>query len=353
MNRTFRTALMAAVLLAVPGMALAQTQGFMTREQVIHNTAYWTGERFADGRPKVSDELLDRLKNVTHEEAWATLRSAGFYNQYEDGWQSLFPEKVQVGRVLTSGWMPARVDIGRIIEADGIAAGRKNDTNAWPVDMLQKRDVYVSDHFGLKVGGPSIGDNVGNAIYAKTGNGIVYDGAVRDVNGLRKLPDFVSFWRSYDPSHHYGMTRTGANYNSTLVSINAPTRIGKVTVMPGDVTLGRDGAVMFIPPQLVERVVRDSERTQLRDQFGQLRIREGKYTAGQIDGGWAPEIEADYDQWLKANVNKLGIPASAVQAIITERANRPASGRGGRGGPPGAPGAGPAGPGRGAPQPAQ
>jgi len=350
MNRTFRTALTAAVLLAVPGMALAQTQGFMTREQVIHNTSYWTGERFADGRPKVSDELLDRLKTVTHEEAWATLRSAGFYNQYEDGWQTLFPEKVQVGRVLTSGWMPGRPDIGKIIETDGAAAGRKNDTNAWPVDMLQKRDVYVSDHFGLKVGGPSIGDNVGNAIYARTGNGIVYDGTVRDVNGLRKLQDFVSFWRAYDPSHHYGMTRTGANYNSTMVSINAPTRIGKVTVMPGDVTLGRDGAVMFIPPQLVERVVRDSERTQLRDQFGQLRIREGKYTAGQIDGGWAPEIEADYDQWLKANVNKLGIPVSAVQAIITERANRPAGGRGGRGA---APGAAPAGPGRGAPQQAQ
>jgi hypothetical protein len=123
-------------------------------------------------------------------------------------------------------------------------------------------------------------------------------------------------------------------------------RLGKVLVMPGDVTLGRDGAVMFIPPQLVERVVRDSERTQLRDQFGQLRLREGKYTAGQMDGACSPEIEADYDLWLKANVNRLNIPASAVQAIITERANRPA---GGRGGAPGAPG----GPGRGAPQQAQ
>ena len=350
MNRILGTTILAA-LLATASAALAQTQGFMTREQVIHNTAYWTGERFADGRPKVPDELLDRLKTVTLEEAWATLRSAGFYNQYEDGWQSLFPDKVQVGRVLTSGWMPGRPDIGRIIEADGAAAGRKNDTNAWPVDMLQKRDVYVSDHFDLKVGGASIGDNVGNAIYAKTGNGIVYEGAVRDINGLRKLPDFVSFWRFYDPSYHYGMTRTGANYNSTMVSINAPIRIGKVMVMPGDVTLGRDGGVLFIPPQLVERVVHESERTQLRDQFGQLRLREGKYTAGQIDGAWSADIEADYDLWLKANVNRLNIPAAAVQAIITERANRPA---GGRGGAPGAGRGGAAGgPGRGAPAPAQ
>ena len=81
--------------------------------------------------------------------------------------------------------------------------------NAWPVDMLQPRDVYVADHFGLKVDGPSIGDNVGNAIYAKSGNGIVYDGAVRDINGLDELPNFVSFVRFYDPSHHYGSLRSG------------------------------------------------------------------------------------------------------------------------------------------------
>ena len=71
--------------------------------------------------------------------------------------------------------------------------------NAWPVDMLQPRDVYVCDHFGLKVDGPSIGDNVGNAIYARSGNGIVYDGAVRDINGLDELPNFISFVRAYDP----------------------------------------------------------------------------------------------------------------------------------------------------------
>ena len=86
---------------------------------------------------------------------------------------------------------------------------RQGAMNAWPVDMLQPRDVYVADHFGLKVDGPSIGDNVGNAIYAKSGNGIVYDGAVRDINGLDELPNFVSFVRYYDPSHHYGSLRSG------------------------------------------------------------------------------------------------------------------------------------------------
>ena len=99
--------------------------------------------------------------------------------------------------------------------------------------MLQPRDVYVADHFGLKQDGPSIGDNVGNAIYAKSGNGIVYDGAVRDINGLNELPNFTSFVRYYDPSHHFGTLASGRLLNSTMVSINGPTRIGHVLVMPG------------------------------------------------------------------------------------------------------------------------
>src|SRR5476651_678761 len=225
-------------------------ENFLNPDEVIHETPEWKGERCADGRPKVPDAILDRMKNVTLEEAWGTLRNAGFEHQYEDGWFTIFPDKILVGRALTSSWIPGRLDLQRVIEADGKVEGRKGGPNAWPVDMLQQRDVYVSDHFGLKVDGPSIGDNVGNAIYARTGNGIVYNGAVRDINGLKELPGFTSFVRSYDPSHHFGRLAEGTQLNSTMVAINSATRIGGVLVMPGDVILGRDGGVFFIPPQL-------------------------------------------------------------------------------------------------------
>ena len=169
---------------------------FFTPAQVIKYTSYWTGERFPDGRPKVADDILDRMKTVTLEEAWATLRTAGFMHQYEDGWYSIHPDQVLVGRALTAVWMPGRPDIEKEIEEQGVVDHRQGGTNAWPVDMLQPRDVYVGDHFGLKQDGPSIGDNVGNAIYARSGNGIVYDGAVRDINGLNELPNFTSFRKS-------------------------------------------------------------------------------------------------------------------------------------------------------------
>jgi regulator of RNase E activity RraA len=316
--KTWKLAVALAFAIATPAMA---HEGFLSREEVIHDTPEWKGERFSDGRPKVPDAILDRMKNVTLEEAWATLRNAGYEQQYEDGWFTLYPDKILVGRALTSSWIPGRLDLQRVIEADGKVEDRKGAPNAWPVDMLQPRDVYVSDHFGLKVNGASIGDNVGNAIYARSGNGIVYDGAVRDINGLKELPNFIAFVRYYDPSHHFGrIGDEGQPLNSTMVAINSPTRIGHAAVMPGDVVLGRDGGVMFIPPQLAAQVVQESERTRLHDIFGHLRLKELKYTAGEIDRDWTPAIEADFTQWMKDNIDKLPISHAAIQEFLDERA---------------------------------
>jgi regulator of RNase E activity RraA len=306
-----------AAILLVPG-AFAQ-QGFFTPDDVIKYTPEWKGDRFPDGRPKVSDGILDRLKTTTLEEAWAVLRDAGYPHQYEDGWLSIHPDKVLVGRALTAEWMPGRPDVQKVVQDQGKLDHRLGGQNAWPVDMLQPRDVYVCDHFELKQDGPSIGDNVGNAIYARSGNGIVYNGAVRDIEGLQELPNFVSFVRFYDPSHHFGSLRYDGRLNSTMVGINSPTRIGHVMVMPGDVVLGKDGGVIFIPPQFAEKVVKYSEITRLRDTFGHQRLREKKYTAGQIDARWSDPIESDFTQWLKENVNQLPVSKEQVEEILKER----------------------------------
>ncbi len=294
-------------------------EGFFTKADVIKYTPDWKGERFADGRPKVPDTVLDRMRTVTLEEAWATLREAGFNHQYEDGWLAIFPDKVLVGRALTAQWMPGRPDVQKVVEEEGKQDHRIGAQNAWPVDMLQPRDVYVCDHFELKQDGPSIGDNVGNAIYARSGNGIVYNGAVRDIEGLKELPNFVSFVRFYDPSHHFGSLNSGPRLNSTMVGINGPTHIGHALVMPGDVVLGKDGGVLFIPPQLAERVVKYSEITRLRDIFGHQRLREKKYTAGQIDAAWSAPIESDFTGWLRENKKQLPVAEAQIDEILKER----------------------------------
>ncbi len=173
----------------------------ISKEELIALTPEWTGERFPDGRPKVPDDIIRRMKSVSVEEAWATLSNAGYRYQVAEDWQIINPDSVLVGRAVTTTFMPGRPDVWKAIDSIGKKEGRRAQ-NVWAVEMLVKGDVYVADQFGAKRNGPTIGDNVGNAIYAKTGNGIVYDGAIRDLEGLKEIGGFTSYYTSYDPSYH-------------------------------------------------------------------------------------------------------------------------------------------------------
>ena len=288
-----------------------------TFEEMKTLTPEWTGNRSADGRPKVDDSLLERMKSVTHEEAWAVMRNANYKYQYEEGWLCIHPEGVLVGRALTATFMPGRPDVHRVIDSIGHASGRIRSQNSWPVDQLKPGDVYVGDQFGAHIDGPTIGDNLGNAIYANSGNGIVYNGAVRDIEGLKELENFTSFVRSYHPSHH--LNKPDGQLNTTLIGINIPTRIGKVMVMPGDVILGKEGGVSFIPAHLVEKVVTTSEIIRLRDMFGHQKLREKIYTAGQIDNRWTAEIERDFSSWLNKHIDELPVSKEQIQELLKQR----------------------------------
>jgi len=263
----------------------------------------------------VSDDILERMKLVTLEEAWAVLRGNGFNYQYEGDWQVLNDEGVLVGRAVTATFVPGRPDIHAQYDARGKKDGRSGGQNSWPVDMLQPGDVYVGDQFGAHIDGPTIGDNVGNAIHANSGNGFVYNGAIRDIDGLREIEGFTAFFRSYHPSHHNPPGRL----NTTLIGLNQPTRIGQATVMPGDVVLARDGGVIFIPPQFAQRVVETSEIVRLRDMFGHQRLADGTYTSGQIDARWSDEIEADFSAWMEENIGELPVPESRIRELLEIR----------------------------------
>jgi regulator of RNase E activity RraA len=310
--------LLLRIFLLLFGFSVAATAQQLSKEEMLFLTPEWKGERFPDGRPKVPDDLLKRMRLVTHEEAWAVLKGSNFRHQYEDGWLCINPDSVLVGRAVTAQFLPGRPDVHRVIDDKGHKQdGRIKSQNSWPIDILTRGDVYVVDQFGAHEDGPTIGDNLGNSIFAKTGNGIVYDGAVRDINGLKEIGSFTSFVRSYHPSHH--LNNPDGELNTTLVGINRPTRIGKAFVMPGDVVLGRDGAVMFIPPHLAEKVVKTSEIVRLRDMFGHQRLREQKYTPGQIDNRWSDDIERDFSGWLNAYIDKLPVPKAQIQEYLKTR----------------------------------
>jgi 4-hydroxy-4-methyl-2-oxoglutarate aldolase len=297
-----------AVLLCMAFYSPAQ-EITLSGDQIKALTPDWKGERSPDGRPKVSDQLLTRLKNVSLEEAWGYLRNKGFQNQFEGDWMVIRPDSVMTGRAVTAQYLPLRPDYDKLIKDKGKAEGRIGSTNSWPIDVLKDGDIYVADSYGKVVDGTLIGDNLGNAIFAHSHRGVVFYGSVRDIEGLDEIDGFNGWIKGYDPSYIQQMMLGG---------INTPIRIGRATVLPGDVVLAKKGGVVFIPPQYLQDLVQNSEFVQLRDAFGHQRLREAKYTPGQIDQQWSDAIKKDFLQWLDTQKN-LPMSRKELDEYMKER----------------------------------
>lgn len=306
-----KNVILSSLLVVVSFFVNAQRVG-SSPEYIKALTAEWKGERFPDGRPKVSDAILERLKHISIEEAWGVLRNKGFQNQFEGDWTIIHPEEAMTGRVVTAQYMPLRPDLEKQVKEQGKLEERaqKGGTNSWPIDILTTGDVYVADSYGKIADGTLIGDNLGNSIYAKSQRGVVFYGSVRDVEGLNEIDGFNGWIKGSDPSYIQQMM---------LTSINAPIRVGRATVLPGDVVLAKKYGVIFIPAYLVEDLVLTSEVTALRDEFGHQRLREKKYLAGQIDSDWSEEIKKDFLNWLNNYPGKLPMTKEELDNYLKER----------------------------------
>jgi regulator of RNase E activity RraA len=292
----FVAVLISCIALSAP--ASAQLDLF-SKNQRIEFTPDWHGDRFPDGRPNVPDSVLSRLKDVTADEAWDVLQDAGYRNQFEGGWKMINPGQRLVGRVVTAVFMPRRPDVDSVIQANGKKENRIGDENSWIIDILKPGDVLVVDLFGKIRNGTIVGDNLSTAIYAKSHNGLIVNGAVRDVTGIQEIPGFQVYTRGVDPS---------ALENVMLTGINVPIRIGDVTVMPGDIAIGDPEGVTFVPPQLAEKLADETEMDHLIDEWGHTMLREGKYTPGQIDAKWTKEMVEQFNAWLEKKGSKLHLP---------------------------------------------
>jgi 4-hydroxy-4-methyl-2-oxoglutarate aldolase len=298
MNGFVTVVLSLMCVLASSGTSFAQLDLF-SQEQRVEFTPDWHGDRFPDGRPNVPESVLERLTGVTADEAWDVLQEAGFHNQFEPGWKVINPGQRLVGRVVTAVFMPLRPDVDAVIRANGKKENRIGDENSWIIDILKPGDVLVVDLFGKIRYGTIIGDNLATAIYTKSHNGLIVNGAIRDVTGIQEIHGFQVYTRGVDPS---------ALENVMLTGINVPIRIGDVTVMPGDIAIGDPEGVTFVPAHLAEKVADETEMDHLIDEWGHMMLREGKYTPGQIDAKWTPKMVSEFNAWLKNKGSKLHMP---------------------------------------------
>ncbi|MEJ7768797.1 MAG: RraA family protein [Chitinophagaceae bacterium] len=281
----------------------------ISKEELSFLTSEWKGDRFPDGRPKVSDDLLRRAKNIGMDDAWTVLKNLGYTNQFEAGWKVVNDLPV-IGRAVTAMFMPSRPDIEKNIKDRGLKMGRVGNTNSWPIETLSKGDVYVADGFGKIDGGTLMGSTLGNSIFTKTGNGVIFNGGARDLQGLSDIKGFNAFVRDFHPSFLEGMV---------LMGLNSPIRMGGVMVLPGDLVIAVKEGVLFVPAHLAEQVVATAEFVNLKDQFGFEVVKSGRYSTGQIDSEWTDEIKTAFLKWLEQHPELGKMSRPELEKIMSKR----------------------------------
>ena len=291
--------LVTKVLISACLIAPAHGQVFrLTREQMIKYTAKSQFERFPDGRPKVDDRLLERVKGLSLEEAWGFLISKGYKHQFA-GWdfQVLHPGKILVGRAVTAQYLPLRPDLAEVLDADAKAEGLPQGQNQKVIDLLQVNDVPVIDLMGAAPGHNFGGDNLQAAVAGRTRTGAVIDGTIRDIGGIRELPTQIFFKKAHP----------AAVSEVVVVGINIPIKVGEAIVMPGDVVLGNDEGVIFIPPHLVKEICDAADLTHIHDEWTKEKFLTGKYKASELYGGpgLTPELQKEYDAFVKKRMDEI------------------------------------------------
>jgi len=288
LQKTLRFPLYAALAAISTGAPVACQVFQLSPEQLKRYTAANPYDRFPDGRPKVPDAILEKVKGLSAEEVFG-LERRGYPNQFENHWQILRPDQKLVGRAVTLQLIPLRPDIADV-DGTGLPSSSprgQHITHQTAINLLQAGDVLVVDAHAIP--GGIIGDNLGFYIYKKAA-GFVIDGAIRDLDGLKEF-GVAGYFREAVPSFLTSCMVTG---------INIPVQIGKATVLPGDVVFGDSEGVYFIPPQLVKEVVDRADETHIHDEWTKKKFAEGKYSSTDIYPRPSDRaLQKEYEEYLK------------------------------------------------------
>lgn len=295
------------LIISFVNSAFSQT---ISKDELIFLTSEWKGERFPDGRPKISDDLLKRARNLSMEDAWQILNNEGYVNQFEGNWKMVRENTPVIGRAVTATFMPSRPDIEKNIKERGWKNGFVGATNSWPISVLQKGDVYVANCFGKIKGGTMMGDMLATSIYSKTGTGVIFDAAARDLTGILPIEGFNAYVRDFHPSFLVDVVLTG---------LNTPTLIGQAIVLPGDLVISDNEGVLFIPAHMAEKVIATAEFMASRAKFSRTMLKEGRYTSGQMDSQWTDEIKDHYIKWLQDTPGEIKLTRKQLDDLMSKR----------------------------------
>ena len=136
------------------------------------------------------------------------------------------------------------------------------------IEISQAGDVLVVNAGGYKEAGGMWGEIMSLAAQKKGVEGLVIDGAVRDVKHIREMR-FPVFSRAISP---------GSTTKKTFGQINKSITCGGIQINPGDFIIGDDDGVVVIPKEKVQEVIAKGIEREEKEKGVRKLIEQGKTT---------------------------------------------------------------------------
>lgn len=248
-----------------------------------------------DKRPRVTDEQLERLRQLSIENVWGAIQGKGYRHCFVTHLKPTQPGLKMVGRALTMRYLPQRPDLDEGVRQLAKEGDWDPAFNVRGGEDAKPGDVVVVELGGMVERATFMGTMTGLGMKVRGVKGIVVDGGIRDLNEFLTWKDFPIY---------YAGAHASAMADQIGVEWNAPIRIGQVTVLPGDVVIGDEEGLLFFPPQLAEDAIKAAENQTYNEQFKEEMLRSGKYRARDIYPRLGPEMEKVFEEWKKTHPRK-------------------------------------------------
>jgi regulator of RNase E activity RraA len=220
---------------------------------------------------EVTDAQLEELKTLQMEALWDAL--GDYRGNYARGFETSQPGQRVVGRALTMRHLPPRPDLVEALDTLAEAGDWNRSFYGRAADEGEPGDVIVVELGGLS-GDHMFGDMGALGMRLAGIRGAIVDGGSRDLAELSD-PGFADF-----PVFARYFTAVVSQWQG--VDWNVPVRIGRATVLPGDIVVASDSGVLFIPPQLVGEVLSKAREKVAMEHYQRELLRSGEHRFGDI-----------------------------------------------------------------------
>jgi len=240
------------------------------------------------GKTRATDEHLKALEELPLETVWGVIRGMGYEETFYPGMTPTLPGERLIGRAVTIRYLPRRPDLVKAMEAIAEEGGWSSKFHTRAAEESRPGDVLVVDMGGKVEGGVFFGDISALGAQMSGARGAILYGSTRDLDELKEMDGFPVFSMGFHPS---GATQVGVDWN-------VPIRVGDATVMPGDLVLATDEAVIFFPPEIADEVIAKSIKHRDEENYKRDLVRSKKYRFRDVYP-LRPDLKKAYEEKLK------------------------------------------------------